>query len=211
MLIDNTFFTNKILIPNLGVGIGKTNIDALIEEKCYSFLRSLLGQKLYKELLLNLDVNLDLKTDADQKWKDLLYGKEYDDKKWNGLIQTGKHLKYSILADYTYLCYIENTTSLTTNNGQVVLESKNATNVNPTQKQVEVWNGIVDVVQESLQGDKPYLSRIRGVLFVDWYGSNNSSNVTLTEYFNDHSEEFPNPELRTPEGYRIQYKNQLGL
>lgn len=211
MLIDNTFFINKILIPNLGTGIGKVNIKPLIEEKCYSFLRSLLGDKLYIELEAHFDDELNLKADAPLKWKNLLYGTTYDDKIWNGLIEAGKHYKYSILANYVYLCYIKDTVSLTTNNGQVSLETKNATNVSSSTKEVEVWNDIVDKVQESTYYNRPYYSRINGNVFIDWYGKNRVSTVTLIEYLRDNSVDFPNPKLVTPEGYQITYKNQLGL
>lgn len=211
MLIDNTFFTNTILIPNLGVSIGKVNIDSLIEKECYSFLQSLLGNELYLDLQSNFDEDLNLKSDAPQKWKDLLYGVTYDDKRWNGLIEIGKHFKFSILANYVYLCYIKNTISLTSNNGQISLDPKNASSVNPTAKEVEVWNQIVDKVQETTYGDSPRLSKHRGILFIDWYGNNNQAFVTLTEYLRDFATDFPNPSLVTPEGYPITYKNQLGL
>lgn len=209
MLIDDTFFTKKIQIPNLGVGIGKYNINPLIEQKCYSFLHSLLGDT-YLELKQHFDADLNLKDDAPQKFKDLLYGKEYDNKIWKGLIEKGKFYKFSILANYVFLAYLDETNSLTTNQGQVNIEIKNAEKVSSKQISVDVWNEIVSKVGET----KPYkavISNINGVRFVDWYGNNKNTLVNLTEFLKDFKEIYPNPTLLTPEGYNLLYKNTLDL
>lgn len=210
MLINDTFFTKKIQIPNLGTGQGKFNINHLIEQKCYSFLHSLLGNDIYSELKQHFDDDLNLKQDAPQKFKDLLFGKEYDNKIWKGLIEQGKFYKFSILANYVFLAYIDETSSLTTNQGQVNIDIKNAEKVSSKQISVDVWNEIVSKVGEK----RPYkaiISNINGVRFVDWYGNNNNTLVNLTDFLNDFKEIYPNPTLLTPEGYNLYYKNTLDL
>lgn len=210
MLIDDTFFTNKIQIPNLGTSVGKYNIKPLIELECYAFLESLLGFELYSELELHFDADLNLKDDAPQKWKDLLFGKVYDNKKWKGLIQVGKLTKSSILADWVYINWLENTVSTATNNGQVVIEVKNAVKVDNTPKKVEVWNVIVNKIGE-FSYCKPNVSYHNGIRFTDWFGRSNNNIVSLRDYLNDFKDLYPNPSLTTPDGRELEYINKFGL
>lgn len=210
MLIDNTFFIGKITVPNLGIGQGKFNINPLIERECYSFLQSLLGNEIYFELETHFDDDLNLKDDAPQKFKDLLYGKIYDNKQWKGLIQISKLNKTSVLADWVYLQWLEESISVATNNGQVVIEAKNAIKIDNTPKQVEVWNGIVRKIGE-VGYSKPNISYQGGIRFIDWYGKYNTNTVSLTEFLNDFRDLYPNPTLTTPNGRKLTYINKFGL
>lgn len=211
MIIDSTFFHSKILIPNIGVGIGKINIDPLIEKECYSFLQSLLGYEIYSDLEQHFDTDLNLKTDAPQKYLDLFYGKKYDGKQWKGLIDIKKLGKYSLIADYVWLKWYEDNITLTSTNGQVVLDAKNTMRVNPTDKYVEVWNGMVEKVHGYLGYNKPYVTYKWSIKFTDYYGSRNSQNVNLAEFLNDFKEDYPNPTLLLPDGNVLRIKNTLGL
>ena len=211
MIIDNTFFHSKILIPNIGSGIGKINIEPLIENECYSFLQSLLGNEIYSDLEQYFDTDLSLKTDAPQKYLDLFYGKKYDDKHWKGLIDIKKLGKYSLIADYIWLKWYEDNITLTSTNGQVVLDAKNTMRVNPTDKYVEVWNGLVRKVHGYLGYNKPYVTYKGSIRFTDYYGARNNQNVNLEEFLNDFKEDYPNPTLLLPDGNVLRIKNTLGL
>jgi len=211
MIIDSTFFHGKILIPNLGIGVGKINIEPLIENECYSFLQSLLGYEIYSDLEQHLDSDLNLKPDAPQKYLDLFYGKKYDDKHWRGLIDVKKLGKYSLLADYVWLKWYEDNITLTSTNGQVVLDAKNTMRVNPTDKYVEVWNGLVRKVHGYLGYKKPYVTYKECIKFTDYYGLRNNQNVNLEEFLHDFKDEYPNPTLLLPDGNILRVKNTLGL
>lgn len=213
MIIDNTFFHGEIMIPNIkssGHGSNVANIDALIESECYSFLNSLLGNKVYLDLVQYFDADLNLVDSAPQKYKDLFYGVKYEDKIWKGLIIENKLGKYSILADYVWLKWYENNVSLTAVNGEVVLESKNAININPTEKYIKVWNRLVNKVNGNVTSNKPYIGRHKCTKFVDWYG-NQSVYSTLRQYLNDFKEDFENPTLCLPNGEELTIKNIFGL
>lgn len=208
MIIDNTYFVGKILIPNLSNQIAGYNINSLIQDECYSFLASLLGNDIYLDLEKYFDENLDLKTDAPLKYKELLYGKQYDGKTWKGLIIKKGLVKKSILADYVFLKWLEENHIQNSPSGIVNADTKNVSNVNPTEKYVYIWNRIVKYVGISIF--KPYRTIYKGVEFVDYVGKDKSQ-VSLHEFLHDFKEDYPKPQLTTPDGNELRIKNVFGL
>lgn len=210
--IDSTFFVGQISIPNVSDPNG-LNIDTYIEKGCYLFLQSILGAKLFNELKENLDSERNLKADADQKWKDLFFGKQYGDKVFLGLIQEEVTYSQSVMADYVFTYWLKNSLSKITGIGNVALEGKNAKNVNSSPIYRAVWNSICESVgidHVHNHGHKT-VSYIHGVRYTDYSGSSNSGLVTIKEFLLDHSEDYPNPSLSAPTGERWEVINYLGL
>lgn len=207
-LIDKTYFQGKINIPNVNEYDGTENVvDSLeisIDKYVPLFLQNVLGTILFNEL--NPFVSgVTLNALAPQKWKDLVDGVSYDDGKkvWRGLRYEQGLYKESILAQFVYFNHYQETFS--SGVGQVVDVAKNAINANPTQHLTEVYNTFVEMYQGTCA--HPVASFNNGVLFVDYYGSNNSSGyVSLLQYLQDHSTDFP-----TYSAGEISYKNQLGI
>ena len=211
--IDSTFFTGQINIPNSDEPRG-LDINPWIEKGCYLFLSNLLGAKLYSELRANLDDDLNLKTDAADKWRDLFYGKTYDDKIFKGLVQKHKLFKSSVLANYTFWYWLKDNLEVVSGIGSVVLEGKNAINASSDNRAREVWNDIVLAVVDRSHGNdvRCRVSYIRGVRFEDFYGHNsNDGSVTISQFLQDHADEYPNPSLQAPLGYVYDIQNWLGI
>lgn len=214
--IDSTFFIGQINIPNSGETRGDetVNLDHYIEKGCYLFLSHLLGAKLYNDLKANLDSELNLKPTADQKWKDLFYGKTYDDKFFKGLIQEHVTFKSSVLANYVFWYWLKDNLSTTSGIGSIALEAKNAILVSSDSRERDVWNSIVSDVGERVNHNGHYkrVCWVRGTKFIDYFGSNvTDGSVTITQFLLDHSEEYPNPALSAPLGYVYEIQNYLGI
>lgn len=142
MIISGSYFKSIIDVPNaeaihpnsnlLG---NKAELDHLIEECEPDILIRTLGYSLYKEFQSNLEV-VDpatvqtVKDDADQKWKDLMNGKEYqiDDVyvKWPGIIFKQGALDRSFIAYHTYNTFLRKDRSQLTGAGVVSIKAKNA-------------------------------------------------------------------------------------
>ena len=215
-IIDSTYFQEDRLIPNVGVGAGKINIDRLIESEVHSLLESVLGYVAYKNLVENLDENGNIKTDTLQKWKDLINGKEYErnDKLYyfKGLKYTLGTSKNSLLAYYVFYKWIKQNISQNSGvGGEVVLTTKNAVNVGLTAKLVDTWNKFWTMLGEGYFHKGIHYTH-KGVPIHDYYGSRRDSNVSLFQYLRDNHEEYGELPLQLPinEDYHG-YKNQLGI
>lgn len=215
-IIDSTYFIEDRLIPNLGAGAGKINIDRLIQGEVHSLLESVLGYTAYKDLVENLTDKGETKPETDVKWKELIEGKEYtkDDK-----IRYFKGLKYqvgtsknSLLAYYVFYKWIKQNVSQNSGvGGEVVLTSKNAINVGLTAKLVDVWNKFWTLIGHGYT-HRGHFYKHCGVPIFDYYGSRRDSNVSLFQFLKDNQETYGELPLQLPitEDY-YGYKNQLGL
>lgn len=208
--IDNSFFKGLISIPNIQE-INGANIDNYIEEGCYLFLFNLLGAKLYNELKSNLDDELNLKPNADQKWKDLFFGCSYGDKYFEGLIQEHLTFNESVMANYVFCHWLQSEKDSVTGVGSVVLQGKNAVNVNPSERYNLVWNIIcekVGVENHHHHADKR-VTRIHGLKFIDYYGGVSGGNVTISEFIRDRQKDFKGAPLNAPNGESYTIKTWL--
>ena len=211
-LIDASYFNREIAIPNVNElqGNGSTELNEFIDGKVRLLLQSVLGYDLFTDLDTDI-TNGALKTDAEQKWKDLVNGKTYTkndkDYRWKGLLYTEGTFKNSLLADYVYYFWLESNLSDMTGVGEVVQSSKNAVSVNSTQRLINTWNRFVKAVNGGDVCDK----RGRfywhgGVPIYDYSQSDNSMYVDLFTYLKDNQTNYP----QAPFTY-FEYKNQFGL
>lgn len=211
-LIDETYFNREIAIPNANElqGNASTELTEFIDGKVRLLLQEVLGY----DLFTNLDADIAsgvLKTDAQQRWKDLVNGLTYtkNDKqyRWKGLIYTEGTFKNSLLADYTYYFWLESKLSDMTGVGEVVQASKNAVSVNSTQRLVMTWNRFVKAVNGGDYFDK------RGVMYwhggvpvYDYFKTQQSMYVDLFTFLKDNQTDYPDAPFTC-----FEYKNQFGL
>jgi hypothetical protein len=160
-LIDTTYFTGEINIPNAGVSgnASDTLLIYFIKQFETEFLVKALGRNLYRGFMTALGLNVTTGAYAnvangkaadsvDQKWKDLLNGKEYTDQngdlqKWKGFISLsddGTTIKQSIIANYVYYWFMRNNASQTTSSGEAKGSSENSAPVSPRFKMCNAWN-----------------------------------------------------------------------
>ena len=214
-LITNANFTRELSVPNLS-GSQSGNAEQLNlygDEKPRLLLQMCLGSVLFTDFNSNV-TNGVLDTDAPQKWKNLVNGCTYNtDKVWRGLKYTEGSFNISLLAYYTYWHWFNDNITISGVGGELQLSTKNANNVSPTPKLVDVWNKFLEMYQ-GLGCDNVGLNRkmydINGVLFVDYFnGGQNSNYVSLLQFLQDNPIDYPNPQL-----YTFEYgsnSNSLGL
>jgi len=152
MIINGEYFNVDLLlkdtdssIPNaeaLGVGENLNNAISKYEPeiliKCFSY-------SLYKEFMSQFDENYTIKETADQKWKDLLNGKEYQKDGmncfWRGLIFEEAEVKKSLIAYYTFHHCIVNG-----NNNTGIQKEKSSDERNLIKRlYVKSWNDFVEM------------------------------------------------------------------
>jgi hypothetical protein len=114
-LIDVTYFTGEINIPNTGQTVIAEKLEGFINKYETKILDIVLGYPLRKEFLNGYTAP----TPA-QKWVDMAEGVEYtlNDKpvKWQGILN--KTDKESLIALYVYYWYMRDSHTTTTNSGE---------------------------------------------------------------------------------------------
>ena len=155
------------------------------ENECLQFI---LGQKLFDELMTNLELDglyWKVKTDADAKWGKLVNGTSYVDadcdnlsKKWKGLVCKVAKVQdvdviETLMASYIFFQYSLNTRTVNTGTGEGKLNANNTNQTSAHNKRCDAWNE-----------------------FVKWtsYGFS-STNVSLYSFLCDNEDLFEEPEF----------------
>jgi len=199
MLIDNTYFGKlEGFIPNNkdvnavpeGSPSVQSEIDAFIEKYERQLMINALGVPLYNELQLAL---ADLPS-ADQKWQDLVEGKDYIldsiTYRWDGLRGFDKQ---SLVAFYIYCNFLRSDEFTYTTTGMVRNTSDNALNAQFRNKYVIAWSKFIEQYQGKLyycarnvyRGIKTLTQAQSGVVY-NYIDSEVQS--SLFQYLNDANE-----------------------
>ena len=162
-ITKNSFYTGEIYIPHAKPSItdGNTQVEQslldFIDDYERDALIKSLGYKLAIEFISNLDdtETNGLKSGTDQKWDDLLNGKDYQDSngdtiRWNGIRWKNKtDGKYdrNFLTNYVYV-FFENDYNVTRGNiGNEQEQAKNANRVSAAPKITKAFNKFIERVQ----------------------------------------------------------------
>jgi hypothetical protein len=181
--IDN--FVNDLYIP-LAKGTisgtattetpnSKAYVLELINEVEKDVLLNALGLDLYNELMVAL---VDLPS-ADQKWRDLVNGVEYDGKVWEGLDNSKSLLLYAV-----YTLFIMNNSTFLTATGTTKPNSENSSNVVNNTKVAYAWQKFLIKYQNGCLAE-PLIYSDSGINFIDYYGNNDNIQRSLYQYLND--------------------------
>lgn len=206
MIITTPYFQNKsvfipasIAQPSIG-GNTPTAVSTLqneIDEKEAELLIGALGYEQYEELYAQFEqvspsTEWTFKTNALQKWKDLVNGKTYNGKRWRGLRYTVGKQNVSLIAFYVFFYYLKSDFSSYTTTGIQVAEAENSIRQTPNAKQTEAWNKFVQMYNGLRSG-----ARNRPSFFTNWNGmgmmwgnSNNLNDVNLYEFLTDHGADY---------------------
>lgn len=189
-LIDKSYFTRELSIPNVNEMQTDVsdNLEMLVDEKVRLFLQLILGFELYASLDADI-VNGVLKADAAQRWKDLVNGKTYDGKRWNGLLQEYGTYKKSLLANFVFHDWLSGNTTTVSGVGEVNIKAKNAIGVIPNQRLAAVWNGFIQMYQGTRITKFAEVERGHGSIYMDWTHTQTEL-VPLTTFVRDHSTEY---------------------
>lgn len=136
-LIDASFFNNDINIPNTDKAAVQEKVEGLVKENQSNFLRTVLGADLYWDLKTAYEAIPEDGTeeDLDQKWQDLLNGKETKEFDFKGVKK--------MMGYYIYDIYVTSVTSFLTGLGEVSPGKENALNSRPIYRQVEAYNNML--------------------------------------------------------------------
>lgn len=81
--------------------------------------------------------------------------------------------------------------------GEVVLNAKNAININSTQRLTSVWNEFVDMYQGKQTKYTYSEYRRNGIKVIDWLGNNtNDYYSSLIMFLSDNKEDYPDAPLK---------------
>ncbi len=211
-IIDNTYFEKGwLFIPNnkdtnaepTASPSAQSEIDFFIEEYERELLLNALGVTLFNDLIAN---------PSDQKWVDLIDGKDYTinskTKRWNGLKGANKQ---SLIAFYVYCQYLRNDNSTYLTTGIAQNTANNAERSDPAPKFVKSWNRFLSQYQGNgyNYGYPTVITNRSGMVGLDYYGQDNVE-VNMFQYLTDQNEltptDFPDFEFKFYETY-----NTLGI
>jgi hypothetical protein len=193
----SNFTYGNYRIANIEADALDNNIELLIHIQKYEqeSLRLLLGDSTYEEFMSNLELDSNgfykVISTADQKWGWLLNGRSYTataldsgcncgcqsngKHHWAGLVKKvatiqEKDVFETLMASYIFYNWSLNYRTLNLGVGEGRSESKSATPESSKNKRVDAWNE-----------------------FVQWaYFGYSCTNVSLSNFLQNHKEEFPN-------------------
>lgn len=138
-----SLFVGDINIPNIATGQPDANAFALFINKYEpQLLSEVLGYTLAKDLLTAFNDD-----ETSGIYFDLWNGAEFTDKhgranKWPGFLTIG----WSLIANYIFCKWMEETASYNTGNGEKVTNASNATNALVTTRISNAWNNMVKLL-----------------------------------------------------------------
>lgn len=153
-----------------------TNMISEVEK---DILVNALGLDNYNALQIALS-DLD---NADQKWKDLVNGVEYDSKIWEGL-----NNDLSLIAYAVKFLFLNGNIQQNTAVGVTNVNSENASIVSPNYVLVNCWNKFISKYQGG--ENRPNIYSHNGVNVIDWYGGSSDVFVSLYKFLEDNKEDY---------------------
>lgn len=187
MIAKNSDFVGRFYIAN-GQGnydpnaVGSTDeLSLFIEQFEPKCLVTVLGYSLYKELLTNLESDGTVSPGADQKWKDLVDGKD----NYEGIKK--------VLTPYIYFYYLENDESHHTGVGVVKDKPKGAEQFSMRKKAVTAWREFYNAAvgmnyKPGITAKSSYLGTVIGV---DYDAGDDDKYWSLYKFLDERSEDFP--------------------
>jgi hypothetical protein len=172
-IIDTSYFYGDLSIAQIENEAVEANVKRFIKQYEPELLTELFGYELYKNYLAGVA--------TEQKYKDILNGKEYTNRagklsKWNGLKNTT--LSQSPIANYLYYWYLRDQASVTTGTGEKTANAQNASNASPRTKMARAWNQMVkwncELVEFLLSNQSDYPE------FLNHYSSRELRNLLTT-------------------------------
>lgn len=199
-IVDKSFFNNQNYI-HIPLAIADpsatpnnaTELDFMCLKLEKEILLSALGLSLYNEIKAITDIDA-----ADEKFKKLIQGDEYDGKIWLGLDNND-----SLIANYIYQEFVTQADIRLSATGAKKVNPENATTQTPKYLIAGAHQNFI----KQYQGEyltTPYIEDN----FIDWYGCNNVEK-SLYGYLMDKQSDFTNWK---PEYFKIyETKNSFGI
>lgn len=204
MIIDKSYFQGKLQIPNVQEnfvplgdrGGNQANLDEYILKYEKLVMLNALGYVAWKSFNDSFDVDGTVLPGAEQRWKDLIEGKEYTNKagdlvKWEGLRYTLGTFKYSLIADYVFSVFLHDTSRTFAGNGMVKEKANTAETVSSIPRIAEAYNDFVVKYQGDSEGQYPAVSIKPGLISVDYSGRMFSSlEVSMYQFLAENEDDY---------------------
>lgn len=173
MLIDSTYFVNKINLAQVGNSLGLADVNNFIAQYEEQYLRCVLGPELYAAFID--EVSGSGVTD-DPRYVDLLRGADFMHNSrayhWTGFVPLPPAIKVSPIANYVFYQYVENKITDFTLIGEVQSDTDNNRTVSPVDRLVDTWNRMVDMnltLRNFLQANKTIYPEYKPIAIHDRY------------------------------------------
>jgi len=204
MIIDKSYFKGNLRIPNVQTDLAplgdRTGNQVDLDEYVLLYEKELmiyaLGYEAYKSFIASFDGNGDVLPGADQRWKDLIDGKEYTNAqgtlvKWEGLRYQLGAFKYSLIADYVFSKFLNDHSRTFSGTGMVKEGATGATVESSIPRVAESWDTFIDKYQGTSEvSDYPKLVQKAGLIGIDWSNSHDDINITLFRFLSDNESEY---------------------
>lgn len=161
--------------------------EAALNDLCKEVERELLlnalGLTVYNELqaAIALPGYPDSAWTADQKWKDIVNGCEYDGKVWDGLNSDKSFIAYAV-----YALFLTKNSDFYSPIGVVKPEAENSKRSTPVYKIASAQQAFIRKYQGGYL-HHPNVSYQNGVTFTDYYGQNDDVSVSLYRFLSDNT------------------------
>lgn len=185
---DELFIPNASIVPDIQVSTpsNQDKLSRFIEKYERLLLVNALGMDQYNLLMTNID-------QESGKWHDLIEGKTYDGKRFDGL--------KNIIVYYVYVNFLKYEEAQFSTTGLDRSNAMNATSVDPVYRKVDLWNMFVEMYQLYECGC------LSSFIFLDFFfGEYKTSFVSLYQFLQDNSNDYDCSYFKF---YRVQ--NILGI
>lgn len=217
MIIDKSYFKGNLRIPNvqedltpLGSRTGnQPDLDEYIAKYEIEVMLNALGYKEYKSFIQSFDLSDgSVLVGAEQRWKDLINGKDYTSSGgteliWRGLRYTLGSQKYSLIAEYVFHVFLREQSRTYAGQGMVREKAKAAENESAIPRLTDAWNDFVVKYQGDVELDEyPRIIEKPGLVGLD-YSINfaESDDVSLYRFLKDNESDYPDVKFKFYEGH----------
>jgi len=205
MIINSSYFQGNLKVPNTQDALtplsdrrgNEVNLGEYIIRYETQIMIYALGNVLYKDFIDQFETNGDLKSGADQRWKDFVNGVDYTvdsvDKVWKGLRYLEGGLNYSLIAYYVYSKFLPD---ISTTFGAPGIQKNNAKasrGYSSIPKTADIWNEFLYKYQGGVQNlsNYPIKYESRGLNGVDWSQQQDSEYFTsMYRYLQDNIDQY---------------------
>lgn len=148
MIIDYTYFVNRLNLPQTGNTDGRNEVNAFIDQYEPEYLQCVLGLDLWQAFINGIEGS----GLPEQRWLDLLEGKDFTQNgclyHWNGFapLTSGSNLtKLSPIANYVFYQFVDERVIDFTLVGNVKSTTENNRIADEVPRLVYTWNRMVDM------------------------------------------------------------------
>jgi hypothetical protein len=205
MIINSSYFQGNLKVPNTQDALtplsdrrgNEVNLGEYIIRYETQIMIYALGNALYSSFIDSFETNGDVKTGAEQRWKDFINGVDYTidgtDKVWKGLRYLEGGLNYSLIAYYVYSKFLPD---ISTTFGAPGIQKNNAKasrGYSSIPKTADIWNEFLYKYQggELPTNNYPIKYESRGLSGLDWSQQQDSEYFTsMYRYLQDNADQY---------------------